>query len=445
MSFGGSIADLVENSNIPLLCTAPSWLRIELKNVVSITNGYPWKSSGFKSGLGKPVVRIRNVISGDTDTYYDGEVVEGYWVIAGDLLVGMDGDFNRNYWNGPDALLNQRVCKLEPDEKYYIKDFLFRALPPYLKLINDHTSSVTVKHLSSKTLGEIPLPLPPLAEQKRIVAKLDALSARSARARKDLSRIDTLVTRYKQAVLSKAFLGVSETRFLGDLISEIKAGKNLRCEERPPRLDEKGVIKVSAVTWGEFKPDQSKTLPPDFDPPEETLIRDGDFLFSRANTIELVGAVVIVANAPENLYLSDKVLRLTFSEEIDDWVLWYLRSPEGREALMEVSSGNQLSMRNISQKNLNSLRVPYADEPARQAIVRRIESAFQKIDRLAAEAKRALELTDKLDEAILAKAFRGELVPQDPTDEPASRLLERIKAERAAAPKAKRGRKKANG
>ncbi|SDO70538.1 type I restriction enzyme, S subunit [Aureimonas jatrophae] len=73
-------------------------------------------------------------------------------------------------------------------------------------------------------------------------------------------------------------------------------------------------------------------------------------------------------------------------------------------------------------------------------IVRRIETAFARIDRLATEAKRALTLVGKLDEAILAKAFRGELVPQDESDEPASVLLERIRAEQALAPKPKRGR-----
>lgn len=73
----------------------------------------------------------------------------------------------------------------------------------------------------------------------------------------------------------------------------------------------------------------------------------------------------------------------------------------------------------------------------------KIEKAFAEIDRLVAEAAAARRLVDRLDQAILAKAFRGELVPQDPADEPASVLLDRIRAERAAAPKAKRGRKAA--
>jgi type I restriction enzyme S subunit len=76
-------------------------------------------------------------------------------------------------------------------------------------------------------------------------------------------------------------------------------------------------------------------------------------------------------------------------------------------------------------------------------IVRRVERAYSEIDRLTAEAAAARRLLDRLDQAVLAKAFRGELVPQDPADEPASVLLDRIRAERAAAPKVKRGRPKA--
>ena len=341
---------------------------------------------------------------------------------------------------GEDCAIGRSVAAIRPADGAS-QQFIYNFLKTKVVHLRQGSVGSAQGVISKDDLGDLALPIPPLAEQKRIVAKLEVLSAKSARARAELTRIETLISRYKQAVLSKAFSGAVDHKELSELVVRIKAGKNLRCEERPPHSDEKGVVKVSAVTWGEFRPDQSKTLPSDFEPDEDTRIKSCDFLFSRANTIDLVGAVVIVGDTPNNLYLSDKILRLEFREPIDKWLLWYLRSPMGREALMNISSGNQLSMRNIGQKSLLSLSIPYADFELRDEIVRRIEAAFAKIDRLAGEAKRVLELVGKLDEAVLAKAFRGELVPQDENDEPASVLLERIRAERAAAPKAKRGRR----
>jgi type I restriction enzyme S subunit len=98
------------------------------------------------------------------------------------------------------------------------------------------------------------------------------------------------------------------------------------------------------------------------------------------------------------------------------------------------------AQKNINLEILAAVRLPVAPLDEQNEIVRRIESAFAHVDRLAREAKRALELVGRLDEAILAKAFRGELVPQDENDEPAEYLLARIRAERPTAPKVRRGR-----
>jgi type I restriction enzyme S subunit len=160
---------------------------------------------------------------------------------------------------------------------------------------------------------------------------------------------------------------------LGDILTGIEAGKNLRCEERPPQSHEKGVVKISSVTWGTFDPAQSKTLPHDFDPDPQSLICNGDFLLSRANTLELVGACVIVDQAPHNLYLSDKVLRLKLPEDLKPWVLHFLRSPMGRARIEEASTGNQHSMRNISQKAIQTLQVPLPQDAQRHRICTKVD------------------------------------------------------------------------
>jgi type I restriction enzyme, S subunit len=317
-----------------------------------------------------------------------------------------------------------------------------------------YVSGTTRLKLTQGGMNRVQFPLPPLPEQQRIVAKLDRLSARSRAARDHLARTAKLAARAKQAILAAAFRGDLTAAWrvrhrpddwrsakVGDLVERVRAGKNLKCEERPPIDDERGVVKVSAVTWGSFDPRASKTLPPDFDPGAETLIRSGDLLFSRANTIELVGACVIVEEAPTNLYLSDKILRLEVAPSERRWLMYFLRSPAGRAGIEGASTGNQLSMRNISQKALAAIQMPWPPSEERREIVRHVEAAFARIDRMTGDAARAAHLLDRLDERLLAKAFRGELVPQDPADEPAEALLARIRAARAQAPARRRGRK----
>lgn len=207
--------------------------------------------------------------------------------------------------------------------------FYYTRSRAYREYVEGVALGININNFRTRDLAAMPIPLPPLDEQRRIVAKLDALFAHTQRARAELARVPKLVERAKQAVLAKAFSGelTREWRELdltasdwkqmqvGEVVRAIVAGKNLRCEERPPRDNERGVIKISAVTWGKFNPAAAKTLPVDFHPPEYTRIKAGDFLISRANTLELVGAVVVVDETPPNLFLSDKILRLELPEE----------------------------------------------------------------------------------------------------------------------------------
>jgi type I restriction enzyme, S subunit len=138
---------------------------------------------------------------------------------------------------------------------------------------------------------------------------------------------------------------------LADLIDRVEAGKNFRCIERPPSAGEVGVVKVSAVSWGNFREEESKTVPDGVVLSSASRINEGDLLFSRANTVDLVGACVLVRSIGKELHLSDKILRLvTADEEIKPWIHRYLTSPGARNYFSEESSGNQLSMRNIPQK-----------------------------------------------------------------------------------------------
>jgi type I restriction enzyme, S subunit len=301
----------------------------------------------------------------------------------------------------------------------------------------------------------LPVRVAPLNEQTRIAQRLDELLAHAHSLKTRVEVISTLIKRFRQSVLSAAVSGqlteewranktapqVWSTVTLGKIVDKIEAGKNLKCFETPPKEDEYGIIKISAVTWGKYDESQSKTLPTKNHFIESRRIQEGDFLISRANTLQLLGNPVIVENTTKNLMLSDKVLRLVMPNDKKSWLKIFLTSNAGRREIESRATGNQLSMRNIGQRELLEIPVPNPSHIEIREIVRRVEQLFAFADQLEFNVASAKKRIDNLTQSILAKAFRGELVPQDPNDEPASVLLERIKAQRAAAPKAKRGRK----
>ncbi len=196
---------------------------------------------------------------------------------------------------------------------------------------------------------------------------------------------------------------------LGNFIQDIQAGKSFKCEERPPADNEIGVAKVSAVTWGEYDENETKTcfnenmINPDF------FIKTGDFLFSRANTIELVGACVIVKKTNKNIMLSDKTLRIDFTEILKEYVLYYLRSSDGRKQIMDKSSGNQDSMRNIGQERIKDINIPLCSLAEQNQIVAILESKLTACDQLAAELDKQLKQAELLKQAVLKAAFSGRL------------------------------------
>ena len=215
---------------------------------------------------------------------------------------------------------------------------------------------------------------------------------------------------------------------LGEFIESIDAGKSFKCDEREPSPTEIGVAKVSAVTWGEYDESESKTCTDANKENEAYFIRQGDFLLSRANTIDLVGACVIAKRVTKKVMLSDKTLRIRFDGFSEDFFLQYLRCRIGRRQIMALSTGNQESMRNIGQERIRSIAVPICSEIEARVLLEELESKLSEADQLDQTLATALQQADALRQSILKKAFHGQLVKQAKNEEPATALLERIRA-----------------
>jgi type I restriction enzyme S subunit len=217
------------------------------------------------------------------------------------------------------------------------------------------------------------------------------------------------------------------------LLNNIETGKSFKCDERPPKMGEIGVVKVSAVSWGEYDEQESKTCTTENNVNPELFVKAGDFLFSRANTVELVGACVVARTVTLDVMLSDKILRLVLvQDDLKPWLLYLLRSQLGRMQIELLASGNQESMKNIGQDRIRSIAIPIGPHAEIIEAMRLAEKGFSQAALLRDNFETALKQSAAQRKNILKAAFAGELVPQDPLDEPASALLARIKADRDA-------------
>ena len=343
-----------------------------------------------------------------------------------------------------------------------------------LKQLSDGSNVPQINHGDIEPLI---IPVPPLKEQRRIVAKIEELRERSQKARSHLSAIPNLCNKFRQSVLAAAFrgdltadwreqnpdvepaqvllerIGKELGQNLADvqteidrtddeipstwawaklklMIKKIQPGNNFLCPEVPVTETTVGLVKISAVTWGTFNPKETKTVadPSKVDP--NLFIQPGDLLVTRANTLELVGASVVVDEIHYKIMLSDKVWRVDILEVDKKYINFYLRSKDGRKEIESRATGNQLSMRNISQNAFRDVVIAIPPIEEQKEIGRQIESCFNSINQSKQAYQETKDYLNQLDRSILAKAFRGELVEQDPNDEPASILLERIRAER---------------
>lgn len=163
-----------------------------LSDICRIQYGFAFDSSKFSDNEGIPLIRIRDVVRGFSETYTTEECSVDYVINDGDMLIGMDGEFNIAHWRGGKAYLNQRVCKLIPTDEVDAL-YLYYFMPKALKAIEDKTPFVTVKHLSAKELNKIIVPLPTMDEQKKIAGCLEKVDELITLRKQQLAKLDELV------------------------------------------------------------------------------------------------------------------------------------------------------------------------------------------------------------------------------------------------------------
>ena len=395
MALGRKPIEIVNDGKHQLLAKAKHWDRIYLKEVAKVQNGYAFSSDNFVKSGGMPLIRIRDIDRNTTVDRFNGKYSDDFIVRKGDLLIGMDGDFKAAIWKGENALLNQRVCRIIHYNKVFDPKFLFLCLQPYLNAINEETSSVTVKHLSSRTIEEIPLPFPPLPEQQAIVAKIEELLSELENGKQQLLTAQQQLKVYRQSLLKWAFEGKLTNKKVkeGELpkgwkieklgvACEIKNGKNQKFVVNP---NGKFPIYGSAGKMGYA---------------DSYICEAGSTIVGRKGTI----------NKP--LYVNEKFWNVDtafgFMPNTDLIInrFLYFFCLSFNFAKLDKST----TIPSLAKTDLQKIDIVLPPLKEQQLIVEELESKLTICDKIEETISQSLQQAETLRQSILKKAFEGKLI-----------------------------------
>jgi type I restriction enzyme, S subunit len=340
------------------------------------------------------------------------------------------------------------------------------------------SQTTNIANIAVGTAGRIPVSLAPLAEQVRVADKLDALLARVDACREHMDRVPALLKRFRQAVLAAAtggeltrdwreergndderqsfdlydaeairdysFPAHWRTQRLSD-IATITGGVTKDSKKQSAAFTELPYLRVANVQRGFLDLTEMKTIRVPPDRANELLLRAGDILFNEGGDIDKLGRGWVWNDELPTCVFQNHVFRARlFDPRFQPrYFSWYGNSRGYAYFLARGKQTTNLASINKSLLSALPVAVPPAEEQAE--IVRRVESLFALADSLEARYTTARAQVDRLTPALLAKAFRGELVPQDPNDEPASELLARIRESKSEPTRrAGRGRRAAS-
>lgn len=345
----------------------------------------------------------------------------------------------------PEAYVSQSVALVRLSETSFAhfiqKQLISPATDGEKTLLQQSAYGLGRPVLNLTNVRELPIRLAPLNEQKRIVDKLDTLLPLIESCREHLGRVQSLLKRFRHSVLAAATIGelTEDWRYghgvdfpwpsvaLRDAANSFSYGSAAKSsKEGDVPVLRMGNIQRGGLDWSDlvYTSDDREI--------EKYRLSAGDVLFNRTNSPELVGKAAVYRGERDAIYAGYLIRVRCRSVLLPDYLNYCLGSPAGRHYCWQVKSDG-VSQSNINAKKLAAFEfgLPPIEEQAE--IVRRVEALFALTAGIERRYEVARELVDRVTPALLAKAFRGELVPQDAKDEPASALLERIRERRADA------------
>ena len=377
----------------------------KLTDICDIQYGYAFDSVYFTEDSSyPPLVRIRDVKRGFSETYYSGEYPEEYVLHAGDLLVGMDGEFNIARWKSIDALLNQRVCKLTAKEGTN-EEYLRFAMVKALKTIEDKTAFVTVKHLSAKELNKLELDIPCIEEQNLRADSLSKLEKIISLREEELRQLDDLIkARFVEMFGDLASPECSWEKC--QLVGACADQDDIKCGPFGTQLNKDEYIDIGVAVWEISQINSAFAMKPMHFLTEEKArqlnaytIIPGDIAMSRKGNVGK--CAVFPENFPDGIIHSD-VLRIRVDSKRVNSIFMMCQLHYSRAVTRQiemVSSGAIMAGINVTKLKQINVHIPPIE------LQNQFADFVHQVDKSKVAVQKALDNTQLLFDSLMQQYF----------------------------------------
>ena len=276
------------------------------------------------------------------------------------VLVAGNGDFNVKYYNGKfDAYQRTYIIEDNSDGKLYMP-YLYLFMEGYVEELRRQAIGGVIKYIKLGNLTDAVIELPSVEEQKNIVEILFKTKQVLEHREEEIKKLDELIKARFVELFGNPVRNSMEwdTYQLDECLERIDNGKSFVCSDKPREDNYPAVLKLSAATYGDYRPSENKALLVEKQFVESAEVHAGDLLFTRKNTPELVGMAAYVQETPSKLMMPDLIFRLVPNEKMNAVFLWQLiNCKEFRPVIQAISGGSAKSMSNISKERLGKIKV----------------------------------------------------------------------------------------
>lgn len=337
--------------------------------------------------------------------------------------------------------LNKIECCIDNNLMAFISEkYFYKYIFYWTKSLNFYelTNATTVPALRKTDLENIPIPLPPLNEQQRIVNIIESLFAKLDRAKELIENTLAQFEQNKMAILHKAFTGELTAKWrkennidlsswkektIDELCTSLKYGTSKKSNpEGSVVVLRMGNLQNGEIDWSNLMYTDDK------DDIEKYLLKKGDVLFNRTNSPELVGKTSIYRGEYPAIY-AGYLIKLDYGKDIIGEYLNYMMNSTKAKHYCYTVKTDGVSQSNINAKKIGAFEIPVPTIEEQQEIVNILDNLLAKYNKIK-NLEQQLEKIELLKKAILAKAFRGELGTNNPDEESAKNLLKEILAEK---------------